>query len=181
MHLHSKGQQAHHKKYYDHKVGGIPCADLVMLYESAVPRGHCRKIHSPWKGPYKVVKLLGETAYRIQDCANSRKRKVVYFNHLKPMTGADISPKSDPAQHSLESMTSDTNLLPHDEFVPDEYEYYTSEPNRGEENSPQQPLQHSTRTRCPVVRYDDVIPFQTLFLHQMKMHERVDTLLLCGE
>ncbi|KAL5494116.1 hypothetical protein EMCRGX_G015392 [Ephydatia muelleri] len=44
-------------------------------------QGLSRKFHKPWQGPYRVVKIIGPTEYRIVDCI--RKKKIVHFNHLK--------------------------------------------------------------------------------------------------
>ena len=42
------------------------CGDMVMVHELAIPIGHSRKFHRPWKGPYRVMKVLGLTGYCIQ-------------------------------------------------------------------------------------------------------------------
>ena len=36
------------------------------------------------QGPFKVVEVLGPYVYRIVDCANPKRQKVVHFNRLKP-------------------------------------------------------------------------------------------------
>ena len=53
------------KSIYDRKVHGEPYSecDLVWLYTPAVPSGQSRKLHRPWKGPYKVVERLGDATY----------------------------------------------------------------------------------------------------------------------
>ena len=57
--------------------------DMVFLHCPAIPRGLSRTFHKPWHGPYRVVKIIGPTVYRIADCTNPRKKKVVNFNRLK--------------------------------------------------------------------------------------------------
>ena len=54
-----------------------------MLYTPVVPRGRCKKLTSPWSGPYKILKKLSEVTYRIRCCHGGRKRIVVHFNRLK--------------------------------------------------------------------------------------------------
>ena len=54
--------------------------DFVFLHN----RGYSKKFHKPWQGPFKVVEVLGTTVYRIAECANPRRQKVVHFNRLKP-------------------------------------------------------------------------------------------------
>ena len=80
------------KEFYDQKIHGKPYdpGDLVWLHNPAVPKGKSRKLHSPWSGPYKVVKRLSTAVYRIQDQQGNgsrrrrRPRLVVHFDRLKP-------------------------------------------------------------------------------------------------
>jgi len=57
---------------------------LVWLCNPVLPRGASRKLHLSWVGPYRIVKILLETVYRIQDTRAKRKRLVVHFDRLKP-------------------------------------------------------------------------------------------------
>ena len=83
---HAAKQLQHQKKSYDAGVRGTPYAvnDLVFLHTTVVPRGSYCKFLRPWKGPYKVVEVVGPTTYRIADCSNPSKKQVVHFNRLKP-------------------------------------------------------------------------------------------------
>ena len=56
------------KAIYDEKVHGAPFnpGDLVWLHSPAVPRGLSRKLHRPWKGPFKVVERFGNSTYKIK-------------------------------------------------------------------------------------------------------------------
>ena len=74
------------KEVFDQKIEGNPyqVGDLVWLYSPAVSRGHSRKLHKPWVGPFKIAKVLSELVYRIQHFNLPRKRFVMHFNHLKP-------------------------------------------------------------------------------------------------
>ena len=58
--------------------------EFVFLHNSTVGGGYSKKFHKPWQGPFKVVEVLGPSVYRIADCANPKKQKVVHFNRLKP-------------------------------------------------------------------------------------------------
>eukprot|EP00731_Ephydatia_muelleri_P021893 Em0014g484a len=53
-----------------------------MVY--AVGRGFSKKFHKPWQGPFKFVDMQGPYVYRIADCANPKRQKVMHFNRLKP-------------------------------------------------------------------------------------------------
>jgi len=72
------------KALYDEKVHGKPFerGDLVWLHSPAVPRGQSRKLHRPWKGPFKVEERLGDSTYKIKG-PRSKKYQVVHFDRLK--------------------------------------------------------------------------------------------------
>ncbi|KAL5463629.1 hypothetical protein EMCRGX_G032544 [Ephydatia muelleri] len=76
---HVQQKQNHQKVVYDRGVRGSPygVGDLVLLHSPAVPRGKSWKLHKPWQGPYRVVKAISPSVYRIVDCA-------CHFNRLKP-------------------------------------------------------------------------------------------------
>eukprot|EP00731_Ephydatia_muelleri_P022337 Em0014g928a len=73
------------KSIYDRKVHGEPYSegDIVWLYTPAVPSGQSRKLHRPWKGPYKVVERLGDATYKLQG-TRGRRPQIVHFDRLKP-------------------------------------------------------------------------------------------------
>ena len=73
------------KVRYDLRAHGKPFeeGDLVWLHSPATPRGKSRKLHRPWTGPYRVVRKLGDSVYRLQHTQNRRRRPVVHFNRLK--------------------------------------------------------------------------------------------------
>ena len=54
--------QCRQKTVYDRKIHGEPFkqGDLVWLYSTVVPPHTCRKLHHPWKGPYRVVSKLSD-------------------------------------------------------------------------------------------------------------------------
>eukprot|EP00731_Ephydatia_muelleri_P000267 Em0001g267a len=56
---------------------------LVWLHYPAVPRGLSRKLHRPWKGPFKVVERFGNSTYKIKG-PRSTNHQVVHFDRLKP-------------------------------------------------------------------------------------------------
>ena len=65
---------------------------LMSLYFSTIKQlvvDTPKKFHKPWQGPFKVVEVLGPTVYRIAECANPRRQKVVHFNQLKPAAEAE--------------------------------------------------------------------------------------------
>ena len=54
----------------------------MWLHVPHVKRGQTTKLPRPWQGPYAVVKVLSDVAYRIQS-VSGRKWQVVYFDRLK--------------------------------------------------------------------------------------------------
>ena len=125
---HVKHQQSHQKEYYDRGRRGDPyiVGDIVMLHEPAVRRGNSRKFHRPWKGPFKVVKVISSTVYRIQNCEHSRGRKVVHFNRLKPANNLSMPHKQDQAQTQVTNADSPISNWQHqEELMQDEYEFFT--------------------------------------------------------
>ena len=156
---HVKHQQSHQKEYYDRGLRGDPyiVGDIVMLHEPAVKRGNSRKFHRPWKGPFKVVKVISSTVYRIQHCEHSRRRKVVHFNRLKPANNLSMPHKQDQAQTQVTNADSPISNWQHqEELMQDEYELFTL-PH--EETSSEPQLRRSTRTSRPPQRYGDVVTF----------------------
>lgn len=56
----------------------------VWLFNPVVPKGRAKKFHKPWTGPYKVLKKLSDSTYRIKNTCRPFKTKVVHFDRLKP-------------------------------------------------------------------------------------------------
>ena len=78
-------QQRRQKNLYDRKVAGAPycVGDLVWLHSPAIARGSSRKLHCPWQGPYKIVKVITDVIYWIQHTKQPRRRIVamIVSNH----------------------------------------------------------------------------------------------------
>ena len=76
--LFSQRQQDHQKDCYDQQVRGQPYAigDTVMVHEPAVSTCPSCKSHRPWKGPHRVIRVLGPTVYCIQDCTHPRRKRL---------------------------------------------------------------------------------------------------------
>ena len=71
------------------KVAGAPycVGDLVWLHSPAVAWGSSQKLHCPWKGPYRITKVITEVTYRVQQMRPPRRRIVFHYNCLKPYHG----------------------------------------------------------------------------------------------
>ena len=72
------------KEFCNQRAHGKPfnSGDLVWLNGPTVPRSQSKKLHCPWKGPYKVVKRLLEAVYSIRNTQAHRKSMVVHFDRL---------------------------------------------------------------------------------------------------
>ena len=56
------------RRLYDRRVHGQPhqVGDHVWLHTTVLARGNTKKLHHPWKGPYRVLKRLTDSTYKIQ-------------------------------------------------------------------------------------------------------------------
>ena len=114
-------------------------------------------------GPYKVVKIIGPTVYCIQDCKNTRKRKVVHFNRLKPAYYEHIPvselPPPDEASDTNSSKT--TNAVPAPPNLsgsdPGDGDYIVYLPSHTEPSPQQVEPRRSSRVRRPPVRHGNPI------------------------
>ena len=56
----------------------------MWLHTPPSSRNASRKLYHPWSGPFRVVKQISESTYRVQQIGGRRIRKIVHFNRLKP-------------------------------------------------------------------------------------------------
>ena len=121
---------------YDKDVRGssYQVGDIVSLHDPVVKRGCLKKLHGPWKGHFKVVKILSPTVYCIQDCKSSRKRKVMHFNHLKPAHCGNNAPASALLSSENTTNSSETTMStsPENDFDGDDPDYIVYLPSRKE-------------------------------------------------
>lgn len=92
---HCKAEHKRQKVLYDEKVHGKPFnpGDMVWLLSPAIPRGQSKKLHLPWKGPFKVIERLGDCVYKIK---GPRSYQCVHFDRLKPyLVGENFQPDDD--------------------------------------------------------------------------------------
>lgn len=165
---HTKRRLQQQKAIYDLTAQGKPyCVnDYVLLHNPVVPRGASRKLHRPWQGPFKVIEVLGKSVYRIMDCTNPKRRKVVHFNRLKPAPSTD-NPGEDELiivhnRHQDHQQPTQLEARPQD---PEGHQAHEEVPNPGPpadahpEPAPveEQPLRRSSRMRRAPLRYGDPI------------------------
>ncbi|KAL5460004.1 hypothetical protein EMCRGX_G033412 [Ephydatia muelleri] len=108
------------KALYDRKVSGQPFGKgaLVWLFDPAVPRGKCKKLHHPWKGPFVVVEKVGDSTYKIQR-KEGGKFHIVHFDRLKRCNLSES--RDDPTPLPTPPLTAhpdgDGNIEEKDELV----------------------------------------------------------------
>ena len=68
------------RRLYDRHVHGQPhrVSDHVRLHTTVL-----RLVAAPWTGPYRVLKRLTDSTYRIQSLSNPHKCAVVHFDRLR--------------------------------------------------------------------------------------------------
>ena len=73
------------KRIYDLKQfhNSYKVGDQVWLYSPVAKKGNCRKLHSKWTGPYRIIEVLSDVVLRIR-LIGGTKDKVVHHNRLKP-------------------------------------------------------------------------------------------------
>ena len=89
--------QKRQKDYYDVRstIPKFAVGDLVRLHSPVVKPGQCKKFVCPWTGPFKVVTVVDDVVFRVEDC-KSGKQQTVHFNRLKKCNGTNsisASPK----------------------------------------------------------------------------------------
>ena len=99
------------KEHFDSKVHGksYETGDFVWLCNPAIPRGASRKLHSPWSGPYRVIKRISDIVYRIQDTRGRKKKQVVHFDRLKLYYSDRKNTQTNAGQQSESSAAMGTN------------------------------------------------------------------------
>lgn len=109
--INTKGAARRQKEHFNLKVHGKPyvTGDFVWLCNPVIPKGTSRKLHSPWKGPYKVIKRISDIVYRIQDTQGRKKKQVVHFDRLKPYYADREDPPTNTRQQLEPSAMLDTN------------------------------------------------------------------------
>ena len=114
------------KEFYDEKVHrkSFEVDDLVWLHSSVVRKGKSKKFHCPWLGPYKVIKKLSDSTYRIKQFPRG-KRTVVHFDRLKPYLQSlpssskkQTAPRSQVSQQRPSSIGHQLELIEDDDPSP---------------------------------------------------------------
>jgi len=148
---------------YDRKAAGhsYSVGDHVWLHCPAITRGNSRKLHRPWQGPYKIVKVITDVLYRLQLVKQPRRRIVVHYNRLKPYQGHRNG-------HGLESppvpiQPSNNQPCPESDYDYDDEPLVIlrSQPDTQTANDPPNdpPLRRSSRQRRPPDRYGDPVSY----------------------
>ncbi|CAB4004629.1 Retrovirus-related Pol poly from transposon [Paramuricea clavata] len=76
------------KHFYDRwaRANVYKAGDRVLWLDRKTGRGRCMKLNRPWRGPWRIIRRLGEVVYWIKYEGNEKvsvKRRVVHHNQLK--------------------------------------------------------------------------------------------------
>ena len=176
---HTLKEQNRHKDLYDQHAHGTmyDVGDKVWLHCPAVPKGHCRKFHRPWQGPFTIVKVINSTVYHIQSDISPRKPSVVHYNRLKPyfppfnkdvFGSSPVPTQNESVQTSTHNHQQDDNTDQQNENAMSDTTPQATEPAMHQQNppptvptspDPDPPLRRSTRRRQPPDRYGSVISY----------------------
>ena len=93
--------QARQKRDYDVRIkeSSYDVGDLVYLLDSATNIGQSKKLRSPWKGPYLIVKVLSNILFRIR---GQRGDSVIHHDRLKLYESTEIALWVRRARHNME-------------------------------------------------------------------------------
>lgn len=145
-HARTAGAQAQkrQKDYYDAKSSSPRYAvgTFVRLHHPAVKPGRSKKFHLPWTGPHKVIEVLDDVVYRIEDCVSS-KRRVVHVNRLKPASQSTANQPS--ASQPSASQWQQSSVLPSATQPVPHVDYFEDGADAAPVNPP--PAQHGYQLR----------------------------------
>ena len=102
-------EHAHQEEHYNRRVKGSPlvAGQFVFVKDPALHRGEHRKFHRPWRGPFRVLSVLGSTSYVVNV---DGRPKTLHFNRLKP---AHLQPP-------CATLSNDSSLPPAPPPLPDQ-------------------------------------------------------------
>ena len=80
-----KGQQKRQQALYHAKVHGPKYTEgqMVFLLNPSTPHGLSPKLHSSWRGPYKITQVISEMTYKIREI-ETNKELIVHYDRMKP-------------------------------------------------------------------------------------------------
>ena len=83
--LYVKVQQKRQHALQNAKVHGPTYTEgpLIFLHNPSTPQGLSPKLHSFWRGPYKITQVISEMTYKICDI-ETNKELIVHYDRMKP-------------------------------------------------------------------------------------------------
>ena len=87
------------------KIAKFQPGDLVYRSNLLLKKGQCRKLESPWTGPFLVMEQLSDVTYKVR----GRKRNfVLHHDNLRPCSDRVVPIWMKRLRHKLLYMTEDT-------------------------------------------------------------------------
>ena len=162
-------EQQRQKDFYDIKIHGNPFQkeDLVWLHTPAVKKGASRKLHHPWSGPFKVIKKISESTYRIQQLYGNRHRKVVHFDRLKPCSAAPLANANSNRPAQEHQTGNEIHVTAQPPVIGNNLQLIDDDDDDSFGQSPRttapviepEPQRYPTRTHHPPARFGDFIRY----------------------
>ena len=111
-----KGQQKRQCAVYNAKVHGPTYTEgqLILLHNPATPQGLSLKLHSFWRGPYKITQVISEMTYIICEI-ETNKELIVHYDRMKPChspPGGFVPPTNTPPAPMQPPNGLDSNSTP---------------------------------------------------------------------
>ena len=72
---------------------------MVFLHNPSTPQGLSPKLHSFWRGPYKITQVISEMTYKIREI-ETNKELIVHYDRMKPCRsppGGFVPPANTPS------------------------------------------------------------------------------------
>ena len=126
------------------------------IHVPAVPRGKTPKFHCPWKGTYRVKKVINDVLYHLQHTGGPRRNTIVHFDRLKPyhLGGSQTQKTSPHPGPDTETTSSPITTPAHSSCKEEEEQYYLAASPRPDA---EQVLRRSTRQTRPPDRYGEFV------------------------
>ena len=80
------GDRSREQKNKDAQLPPYKVGDRVLLNDTTIKKGQCRKLHAQWKGPYCIIAMLPGQSFKLQHCISGDEiKRPVFVNRIRPL------------------------------------------------------------------------------------------------
>ena len=80
------GDRSREQKNKDVQLPPYKVGDRVLLNDTTVKKGQCRKLNPIWKGPYRIIATLPGKSYKLQHCISGDEiKRPIFVNRIRPL------------------------------------------------------------------------------------------------